>query len=131
MAALAPLGTDAIPTASRDQQKTASSKCSSSYEVADAAFNSIVDPSQPVRVVAEREHEFAHEASVYLEKLNKVSLTLQAGSLLQRLTMPRNAQLQEKPLAAKGPLPVLAPALQATHCTPMCNPCMGHDKNNS
>jgi hypothetical protein len=73
MADLAPLGSDAVPQASRDQQKTASTKYSSSYEVADPAFSSIIDPSKPVQVVAERDYAFAHEAPVYLEKLNKVS----------------------------------------------------------
>jgi hypothetical protein len=87
MAALAPLGSDAVPHAGRDQQKTASTKYSSSYEVAHPAFSSIIDPSQPVRVVAERDYAFAHEAPVYLEKLNKVSRqqqgTVCAQSLLQ------------------------------------------------
>uniref|UniRef100_A0A383VQH9 SMP-30/Gluconolactonase/LRE-like region domain-containing protein n=1 Tax=Tetradesmus obliquus TaxID=3088 RepID=A0A383VQH9_TETOB len=72
MAALAPLGSDAIRTDSRDQQKTFSNKYSDSYEVADAAFNSIIDASQPVRVAAERDYAFAHEAPVYLEKLDKL-----------------------------------------------------------
>lgn len=82
MAALAPLGSDAAaPCASRDQQKTASSKYSSSYEVADAAFSSIIDHSQPVRVVAERDYAFAHEAPVYLDKLNKVSILMTAWQL--------------------------------------------------
>jgi hypothetical protein len=89
MAALAPLGSDAIPD-SRDQQKTASSKYSSSYEVADAAFNSIIDPSQPVHVIAERDYEFAHEAPVYLEKLNKVR---QSIAMWQCVVMQGNAWL--------------------------------------
>eukprot|EP00882_Tetradesmus_deserticola_P001763 GHRQ01001895.1.p1 GENE.GHRQ01001895.1~~GHRQ01001895.1.p1 ORF type:complete len:364 (+),score=130.99 GHRQ01001895.1:370-1461(+) len=73
MAELAPMGSDASPPrASRDQQKTASSKYSSSYDVVDAAFSSIIDSSQPVRVVAERDYAFAHEAPVYLEKLDKL-----------------------------------------------------------
>lgn len=79
MAALAPLGSDAIPNASRDQQKTFSNKYSDSYEVADAAFNSIIDASQPVRVAAERDYAFAHEAPVYLEKLDKVGSLSRPG----------------------------------------------------
>jgi hypothetical protein len=82
MAALAPLGSDAVPHASRDQQKTASTKDSSSYEVANPVFSSIIDPTQPGRVVAERDYAFAHEAPVYLEKLNKVSSRKIAGGLL-------------------------------------------------
>ncbi|KAF6263580.1 calcium-dependent phosphotriesterase [Scenedesmus sp. NREL 46B-D3] len=98
MAALAPLGSDAAaPCASRDQQKTASSKYSSSYEVADAAFSSIIDHSQPVHVVAERDYAFAHEAPVYLDKLNKLFFV--SNRLGDRDSAHQHIQLQTLDLA--------------------------------
>lgn len=66
---LAPLGSASNPEQQQQHSKLAAAD--SSYEVADPAFLSIIDPSAPVRLVAERDHAFAHEAPVYLEKLNK------------------------------------------------------------
>jgi hypothetical protein len=76
MATLAPLGSDAVAVADKQQpagqQQQQQPPNSSTYEVLDPAFSSIIDASVPVRVVAERGYEFAHEAPVYLEKQNKV-----------------------------------------------------------
>jgi hypothetical protein len=75
MATLAPLGSDAVAVADKQQpagQQQQQQPNSSTYEVSDPAFSSIIDASVPVRVVAERGYEFAHEAPVYLEKQNKV-----------------------------------------------------------
>lgn len=72
-ATLAPLGTASDPEQQQQQQKNKLATADSSYEVADTAFLSIIDRSAPVRLVAERDYDFAHEAPVHLEKLNKAS----------------------------------------------------------
>jgi hypothetical protein len=78
MATLAPLGSDAVAAADKQQpQQQQQQPYSSTYEVSDPAFSRIIDASVPVRVVAERDYEFAHEAPVYLEKQNKVGCAWQ------------------------------------------------------
>lgn len=71
MADLAPLGTSEGLRFSPQEQKHQQAN-SSSYEVSDAAFKDIISTDEPVRVLVEKDYNFAHEAPVYLAKLNKV-----------------------------------------------------------
>lgn len=47
---------------------------SDAYKVSDPAFYDIIRQDEPIRIVAEKDYPFAHEAGVALRGLNKVSL---------------------------------------------------------
>eukprot|EP00878_Enallax_costatus_P016254 GHUV01017049.1.p1 GENE.GHUV01017049.1~~GHUV01017049.1.p1 ORF type:complete len:305 (+),score=68.28 GHUV01017049.1:266-1180(+) len=62
----------AVPRAAMAAAPISTISSSEAYKVSDAAFRDIIRQDEPIRVVAERDYPFAHEAPVALRGLNKL-----------------------------------------------------------